>query len=131
MKTFNIKTCPLCGSNLKLFFSGKIRAYYCQNLIDGTTMDGLVYDIHIQFSHYYVQIGSDSNTGSVSQNTYISPYKIVSVAGSDKSNVYRVSDPKISIGTIPVLQHIMETPMITPDNPEKLINRIKNLVIFS
>jgi hypothetical protein len=127
MKTFNIKTCPLCESTLKLFYSGQQRAYYCPNLIDGTTMDGLVYHVHIQFSHYYVDI----KDGKVIQNTYISPYKVVSEAGSDKSNVYKVSDPKLNIGTIPLLQHIMETPMITPENPDRLIKRIKNLVIFS
>lgn len=146
MKTFAIKNCPLCQKQLKLFYSGGQTTYYCSThrgkfvyLESESTPYG-----NCLCSHYKVE------TNPVIQKTYIDNYYIESEAGRGVSRIYMLPDastltaPNVVIKTRnlgPTMhpptnpfedkgEFLMEVPMITPDHPDKLVNKIKLLLPF-
>jgi hypothetical protein len=147
-KNFAIKHCPLCKQSLKLFYSGVERRYWCPTQKKNNFIDDEINHLN---THYYVKI--DDST--ITQMSYIDDYIIESYNNKSKvylldKNTYLSGGAKIekkndgqviihktaAIGpTMPFPQEsftfLMEFPMITPDDPEKLLKKIKLLLPFS
>lgn len=138
MKTFAIKNCPLCQKQLKLFYSGGQTTYYCLTSRIKNRLDlDCASSKRCLNSHYKVE------TNPIVQKTYLDNYYIESEAGRGISKIYALPDPDCvviiknrSVGpTIPMSfedkgTFLMEVPMITPDHPDKLVNKIKVLLPF-
>ena len=111
MNITNLLICPLCQKEIKNKFSSA--AFACTTKIENE-------------SHYSItQIDSDGKI--YVQFVILPPYMISTIVGDTKSQIY----PYPHQGLPPL---IMRIPAISYDallESDKLIKRIKNLVIFS
>lgn len=148
-KYFQIKNCPVCSKQLKIFFDGKVRKYYCEQFYfrvgSYDEWNSHAYDKHsgkIKEPHYSVSFEGPSFT----QSTIVLPYWIKTIGGTNRTKIYKFPPkerPSSSIGLfysptgIPPASDtsdlIMEIPAIIPTDytPEAFAKKIKNLVIFT
>lgn len=124
-KSFNIKSCPICDCQLNVkYVDGHTVLYQCSTFVND--MPSSVHDETISHlfnvPHYVVQV-MDSK---IEQRSIIPPYTLITAVGSGRTFIY--DNEKKGEGT----GFIMDVPTILPTNePEKLAQRIKNLIIFS
>lgn len=124
-KSFNIKDCPICGCQLAVeYVDGHTVLYKCSTFVND--MPSSVHDEALNnlfaVSHYIIQV-VDSK---IEQRSVIPPYTLITAVGSDRTFIYH--NEKKGEGT----GFVMDVPTILPTNePEKLAQRIKNLIIFS
>ena len=106
---YSIKDCPLCGKRLQILYTGQYQRYYCPTL-----------DEHTKVQHYFLE--RKTNDNSFEQHYIVYPFKIETKLNDQKSKVYDLSKDNM---------FIVEYPIINPENPEKLLKRLKNLIIYS
>lgn len=123
-KAFNIKTCPICDCILNVqYVDGHTVLYRCPTFVNGVpSANDEVLNNLFASSHYVIQIVD----GKIEQRSIIPPYTLVTAVGSGRTFIYHNKENSESTG------FIMDVPTILPTNePEKLAQRIKNLIIFS
>lgn len=124
-KAFNIKSCPICDCQLAVeYVDGHTVLYKCPTFVND--MPSFVHDEALNdlfsVSHYIIQVVD----GKIEQRSVIPPYTLITAVGSGRTFIYH--NEKKGEGT----GFIMDVPTILPTNePEKLAQRIKNLIIFS
>lgn len=113
-KNFNIKSCPICNCQLNIqYVDGHTVLYRCPTSYNSATAS---------LPHYVVQVVD----GKIEQRSVIPPYTLISEVGSGRTFIYHTEAPNGGTG------FIMDIPTILPTNdPAKLAQRIKNLIIFS
>ena len=121
-KFFNIKTCPLCSRQLYVkYIDGSSVSYLCLETVSP------IDDPNKKVTHYEV-VMETSGTRSVHQNTIVPPYIMTTQAGTGRTKIYKWY-PYL---TVEVTGFIMEIPILLPDRePDKMAERIRNLIIFS
>ena len=113
-KNFNIKTCPICSCTLNVqYVDGHTVLYRCP-----TSYSSMLASL----PHYVIQVVD----GKIERRSIIPPYTLISEVGSGRTFIYHTEHKGEGNG------FIMDVPTILPtDDPEKLAQRIKNLIIFS
>jgi len=113
-KSFNIKNCPICNCLLNVqYVNGHTVLYKCP-----TTYTSMVANL----PHYVIQVMD----GKIEQRSIIPPYTLTSEVGSGRTSIYNTEHKGEGNG------FIMNVPTILPTNdPEKLAQRIKTLILFS
>lgn len=141
MSKFPIRICPLCSKKLQIGDEDSMYTYFCSEfyLVNrpfiwgsyGSSFMGLsnIADFSGGKSkepHYAVNISD----GKWTQSVIIPPYWILSDLQTKKSTIHK--HPK-ELATPSESTFLMEVPLLSPDNylPEKLAQKIKNLVIFT
>lgn len=125
-KSFNIKTCPICNCTLNVHYvDGHTVLYQCSTLVSdmpsSVSSDEALNKLFM-VPHYIIQVVD----GKIEQRSVIPPYTLITAVSSGRTFIYH--NEKKGEGT----GFIMDVPTILPtDNPEKLAQRIKNLIIFS
>lgn len=135
MKNFSIKNCPLCDKVLQVYYSSNQRRYFCSSPWEKYMTSELPL---WKTSHYSIIIDP-----GITQRTYLDKYIIESTAGSGVSRIYtydpypstiyktsQVGMTVIDVDDKDKWDFIMEIPMVTPENPEKLLKKIKLLLPF-
>jgi hypothetical protein len=151
-KNFAIKRCPLCNTLLRLFYSYNDTRYWCptpKSFLVSAYPDSL--EINHLNSHYYVKFSN-----SVIQKFYVQGYIVESVKGTNTSKIYTLDESLLYNGCIididldgtyhhfktknvgpttfnkpeEPFKFLMEIPMIVPEDPEKLVKKIKLLTPF-
>lgn len=115
----NLQTCPLCGGMLGTKYpppgsKDQTKFYLCSKHIPGTKL-----------SHYYIE-----RVGNVFfEIVQLPPFTMVNCSATQETHVY----PYTGDGSGHILnrEKIMQFPKIPITTEEKLLERLKTLVIFS
>jgi hypothetical protein len=115
-----IETCPLCGQKLSES-SGATSSYgtalwSCPNSINSMIAP------YVPVPHYQVEWHRES--GNIAQHVVVPPYYIDTFNVDWKSRVHKVNERG-------ELKFVMTTPQLHMDSSEKILERIKTLIIFS
>jgi hypothetical protein len=105
---FPINKCPLCGKFITFKKVAGVEVYSCHS-----TMDDLP-----EQSHYVVEKDSKLEV----QHMYVFPYSIDTFADTPKSRIYKFIDDRWRL--------VKETGVIREDTEDKLMERLKNLLMF-
>lgn len=144
MNPFPSRVCPLCSKKLLTGDEDSAYTYYCSEFYLATYPRGVGAN-RICFSpisrewvgskmkepHYALNYSYDGKGGIWSQSVVTPPFWILSDSETKKSRIFKFSQKEIEIPSDD--NQVMEVDLISPDNylPEKLSQKIKNLLIFT
>ena len=126
-KYFNIKTCPLCQGTLYLqYVDGAKTAYRCLTIVYRClTIVSPGGDPTIKLTHYEVSV--DGGMGKTIRTSIFPPYVMTTEAGTGRTQVHKWYPYALAEDNF-----VMEIPILLPDRePDKMVDRIKMLILFS
>ena len=109
--------CPLC--NKKLLKIDMLADYICPTRV--------AFSNNHETTHYELRDYGLSGAISI---WYLPPYHIINIGDRSTIYLYNTDDNQV-ISMVPFVRRVLDVPAIPPDSPEKLIKRIRNLIIFS
>lgn len=108
--------CPLCGENLLKI--DMLEDYICPTRV--------IFPNNYETTHYELRAYGTNNAVSL---WHLPPYQVIN---GDRSAIYLYyAKDNQNVSTSPYVRKILDIPAISPDSPEKIIERIKRLIIFS
>lgn len=114
-----IETCPLCGQ--KLLESTSVTSTGTLSWSCPTSLMNLK-PPYVPVPHY--QVEWDKSVNSIGQHVVVPPFYIDTFNMDWKSRVHKVNEKG-------ELKFVMATPQLHMDSPEKILERVKTLILFS
>lgn len=108
--------CPLCGENLLKI--DMLEDYICPTRV--------IFPNNYETTHYELRTYGTDDAVSL---WYLPPYQVIN---GDRSAIYLYhTEDNQATDRRPLVRQILDVPALPPDSPEKIIERIKRLIIFS